>query len=75
MGDGETQEVCGGEPVLVCEIMKVGADDVHGGGRRSFVDVGGKVSDPQAGHDHEEARTGNGDSGLLILSDIHLCAF
>ena len=72
--DGEAQEICGCEPVLVWEVTEVCAYDMHGGGRGGFVEVGGKVTDPQAGHDQEETKTGDNDSGLLILSEVCLSA-
>lgn len=69
LGDGEAQEVCGREPVLVCKIAEVGTYDVHGGGGGGLVEVGGKIAEPQAGHDQEESKTGDDDGGL---SDVWL---
>lgn len=67
MCDGEAQEVCCCEPVLVGEVIEFGTDDVHGGSGGGFVEVGSKVTKPQAGHDQEESQTGDNDCGLLIL--------
>jgi hypothetical protein len=38
--DGESDEVGGGDPVLVREVVELGADDVHGGRGGGFVEVG-----------------------------------
>ena len=74
LGDGEAQEVRGREPILVGGIVEFSAYDMHGGRRGGFVEVGGEVTDPQAGHDQEETQTGDDDRGLLALSGVQLCA-